>query len=58
MTDKRLCTCKTNRNWRFTVIHQQPVNVKVEKEKSHTSYFHPTVCDVLWSVFWNRSEFI
>jgi len=51
MTDKRLCTCKPNRNWRFTVIHQWSVNAKVGKKKSHMSYFHPVVWDVLGNVF-------
>lgn len=36
MRDKRLYTCKPNRNWRFTVIYQHPV---------------PAEWDVPWSVF-------
>lgn len=34
VTGEGLCTCKPNRNWRSTVIHQQPVNVKVGKKKN------------------------
>lgn len=47
---KSLCTCEPKWNWRVTVIHHQPVNVKVEK-RSNISYFRPTVWDVLQSVF-------